>query len=227
MSNDKYSSLTPNSTYYGPHGNAVYHTDEHGRVTDWSAQVSDVREDRNAQAQRGLEGKNPEQSTAGHMLASSQGGSGEKYNMTPQNDAVNTRDYQAFERENAALHQAGYTVSLRGENSFFPGGVNVPDAYMVDREVSMNGEHLYTDHFSWTNTDMSQYENAGAQEVAGLQAQFDNPGAVIDNGEANMAINDGMGQAAGLGDAEESAAPAASGETEGDSSLSDADGLSI
>ena len=199
MENNPYSSLNPNTTYYGPH-QAEYHTDNYGRVASWYGQSVDDKEPRNFYAQRTLEGKNPEHSHAGHMLAVSQGGSGERFNMTAQNASVNCRDYRAFERENAALVQQGYTVELYGENTFFPGGVNVPDAYLVERDVSLNGEVVDVQHFSWSNADMSLYETEGQEEVAALQQQFENPGAYVYNEDMEIAVNYETGAVVDLND---------------------------
>lgn len=190
---NRHSSLTPDSVYYGPNGNAEYHTDKHGRVVSWNAFVTDIKEPRNEDAQRTLEGKNPDQQTAGHLLASSQGGSGEKYNMTPQNYYVNTRDYAAFEKENATLYSQGYTVQLRGSNSYFPTDENIPDAYMVSRDVYEGDTFLYTDHFSWTNTDMEEFEGLGDEETASLMDEFPNPGATIYDEENDIVVNQETG----------------------------------
>lgn len=201
MAKSMYSSLNPETTYYGPN-DAKYHTDNYGRVGRWSAQVSDQSEARNPYAQRSLEGKNPDQSHAGHLLASSQGGSGEKYNMVPMNDKVNTRDYRAFERENSELTQNGYTVTLTGSNSYplNSEGENVPEAIMVDREVSQDGQYLYTEHTSWTNLDMAELENQGEEEAAELSSQYENPGAYIYNEDENIVVNQETGAIIDVGE---------------------------
>ena len=184
--------LQPNETYYGPNG-AEYHTNEHGLVDRWHAQVSDESLTRNLYAQRTLDGKMPGYH-AGHFLAASQGGSGERFNLTVQNAMVNTRDYRAMERENAALYQQGNTVELHGSNSYLRDEV-IPDAYMVTREVTApNGAQVSVDHFSWTNTDMGLYEHTGEQEAAQLQEQFENPGAFVYNEEAGLAVNSETGE---------------------------------
>lgn len=231
MARSMYSSLNPNTVYTGPNG-AQYDTDEHGRIETWNAQVRDETAARNPYAQYTLEGKNPDQSHAGHLLASSQGGSGEKYNMVPMNDKVNTRDYRAFEKENDQLVQEGYTVNLSGSNAYAANseGKNIPEAIMVDREVSLNGEHLYTEHSSWTNLDMEEFEGKGETEAAELYDQFDNPGAFIYNDEEEIAVNYDTGEVVDVNGNDLSPADAASGmedsggESEG---LSDSDSMTL
>ena len=111
--NNPYSSLSPNFTYRDS-SHSEFTTDSYGRVVTWSGDVGTAAGQRNLSAQRTLEGKNSEQSDAGHLLATNQGGSGEKYNMVPMNEKVNRRDYRAWERENEALVRAGYSVHVKG-----------------------------------------------------------------------------------------------------------------
>lgn len=231
MARNMDSSLEPNAVYTGPHG-AQYHTDEHGRIGSWHAQVSDMKEARNPYMQYTLEGKNPDQQHAGHLLASSQGGSGEKFNMVPMNDKVNTRDYRAFERENQQLLQQGYTVDLFGSNAYAldSQGKNVPEAIMVDREVSLGEDRLYTEHVSWTNLDMEQFADKGELEAAELSDQFDNPGAFVYNSEEEIAVNQDTGEVVdvsgnGPGPADE-AQETESPETE-DEGISEGDSLTL
>lgn len=69
-----YSSLTPNSTYYGNHG-AIYTTDRWGRVTHVEAEPVPEKAPRNPYAQRTLEGKDGVSfQNAGHIIPASQGG---------------------------------------------------------------------------------------------------------------------------------------------------------
>lgn len=231
MARSMYSSLDPNTSYTGPNG-AQYNTDEHGRIESWSAQVSDETNSRNPYAQYTLEGKNPDQPHAGHLLESSQGGSGEKYNMVPMNDKVNTRDYRAFEKENDQLVQEGYTVNLSGNNAYAVNseGKNIPEAIMVDREVSLNGEQLYTEHSSWTNLDMEEFEGKGETEAAELYDQCENPGAFVYNDEAEIAMNYDTGEVVDVNGNDLSSADTVSemensgGESEG---LSDSDSMTL
>lgn len=229
MARNMYSSLNPNTSYTGPN-EAQYNTDEYGRIETWHAQVDDKTVARNPYAQYTLEGKNPDQSHAGHLLASSQGGSGEKYNMVPMNDKVNTRDYRVFEKENDQLVQNGYTVNLSGSNSYAvnSGGKNIPAAIMVDREVSLNGEHLYTEHSSWTNLDMADFEDKGNAEAAELYDQFDNPGAFVYNDEAEIAVNYDTGEVVDLNDLSSANTVSEIGNSSGESEgLSDSDSLTL
>lgn len=170
-----HSSLTPNSIYHGPNG-AIYYTDQYGRICHWSGEISSNAQIRNYYAQRTLEGKNPDQQHAGHLLASNQGGSGEKFNMVPMNAKVNQQDYRAWEKENEALYKEGYTVKLSGSNGYTPGlDTNAPEAIMATREVYKDDQYLYTEHFSITNFDIDDLEYVGEREALDLASEYNNP----------------------------------------------------
>lgn len=175
MKNKGYASLNPNSVYTGPN-DAEYETDQYGRIRNWSGKTSSEAQPRNLYAQRTLEGKNEEQTDAGHLIASNQGGSGEKYNMVPMNDKVNRRDYRAWERENEALKEEGYDVQLNGSLAYTTGkDTNNPEAIMANRDVYKDGQYLYTEHFSITNYDLDDLENVGEREAFELASEYDNP----------------------------------------------------
>lgn len=173
--NSPYSSLSPNFTYRDS-SHSEFTTDSHGRVVTWSGDVGTAAGQRNLSAQRTLEGKNSEQSDAGHLLATNQGGSGEKYNMVPMNEKVNRRDYRAWERENEALVRAGYSVHVKGSlGQLWECTTNNPEAIMASREVSQDGQFLYTEHFSVTNYDLDDLEHEGESEAYELAQEYSNP----------------------------------------------------
>lgn len=191
MANSLFSQLAPNSTYHGPN-NSVYHTDEYGRIVSWEGEISSTAEPRNYAAQRNLPGKNDMQSHAGHLIATSQGGSGEAYNMVAQSAALNTRDYRAFERENAQLYASGAQVHLSGSLTYISSptpGVNIPDALMVDRTVTYSDGRQDVSNHSQTNLDMSEFIDKGEAKSAELMDQTPNPGAYIYNEENQTAYN--------------------------------------
>lgn len=197
MANRIYSSLEHNATYYGPHGDCTYHTDQYGRVAEWSGRSVDEKEDRNPYAQRSLEGKSEEFRDASHLMGRTHGGSGEKYNLIPQDSALNQRDYKAFENENEQLRNAGYTVTLHGYNSFLfeKEGINVPDGIMVTRDLSdKDNNTVDTSHHSWSNYNAAAYENAGEKEASALMDEFENPDAFIFNEDENIAMNNTTGE---------------------------------
>ena len=75
------------------------------------------------------------------------------------NAKVNTRDYRAFERENHKLLEEGYTVRLEGSSHMGSSKLR-PDGIMVTRSVyDSDGNLGIGEHFSWTNTDMSKYQD--------------------------------------------------------------------
>lgn len=150
--------LKPNQTYTA-HG-ATYHTDSNGAIRFWSATLSGSRQaaQRSPSHQRHLPGK-LEGDHAGHYLAASEGGSGLADNLAPMDAKVNTRDYRAFERENRKLLEEGYTVQLEGSSHMGSSALR-PDGIMVTRNVyDSDGNLQDREHFSWTNTDMSQYQD--------------------------------------------------------------------
>ena len=150
--------LKPNQTYTA--NGATYHTDESGAIRSWSATLTGPQQaaPRSLSHQKNLPGK-LEGDHAGHYLAASEGGSGLAENLTPMNAKVNTRDYRAFERENHKLLEEGYTVRLEGSSHMGSSELR-PDGIMVTRSVyDSDGNLVDREHFSWTNTDMSKYQD--------------------------------------------------------------------
>ena len=150
--------LKPNQTYTA--NGATYHTDESGAIQSWSATLTGPQQaaPRSLSHQKNLPGK-LEGDHAGHYLAASEGGSGLADNLAPMDAKVNTRDYRAFERENHKLLEGGYAVRL--ESSSHMGSSELrPDGIMVTRSVyDSDGNLVDREHFSWTNTDMSKYQD--------------------------------------------------------------------
>lgn len=200
--NSPYSSLKANATYQAP-DHASYHTDSNGRIMSWSAIPSTEAGKRNQYAQRTEEGKNGEQHDAGHLLAASQGGSGEKYNLVPMAETVNRRDYRAWERENEVLVQQRYDVYLRGSLAYSQGSAsNNPEAIMVSRDVYKDGTYLYTEHFSITNYDLDDLEGVGEKEAFEIASQYDNPAAHYYEKEKDTVYNVSSGNGKNTGEAE-------------------------
>ena len=195
-----YSSLAPNSTYYGNHG-AVYYTDNWGRVTHAEPDAVAEQAPRNAEAQRTLEGKDPEfYRDAGHIFPSSQGGSGEKFNLTAQNEKVNQRDIHAFEQETDQMLAEGKQVHLKADITWPENGVAQPEAYLYTREtIGPNGEVVDREYTSMPNADMAQFPHFGP-EAASLASEYDNPGAFIYDEEQDIAVNPETGAVVDVSD---------------------------
>lgn len=150
--------LKPNQTYTA--NGATYHTDENGAIQSWSATLTGPQQTapRSPSHQKNLPGK-LEGDHAGHYLAASEGGSGLADNLAPMDAKVNTRDYRAFERENHRLLEEGDTVRLEGSSHMGSSKLR-PDGIMVTRSVyDSDGNLVDREHFSWTNTDMSRYQD--------------------------------------------------------------------
>ena len=150
--------LKPNQTYTA--NGATYHTDGSGAIRSWSATLTGPRQaaPRSPSHQKNLPGK-LEGDHAGHYLAASEGGSGLADNLAPMDAKVNTRDYRAFERENHKLLEEGYTVRLDGSSHMGSSKLR-PDGIMVTRSVyDSDGNLVDREHFSWTNADMSKYQD--------------------------------------------------------------------
>ena len=149
--------LNPNNTYRS--GKGVYRTNENGAIYSWSADLSGTgtSSPRNLSHQKNLQGKY-EGDHAAHLIAASEGGSGKVENLVPMDAKVNTRDYRAFERENHRLLKEGYQLRLEGEN-FLASSKDRPEAFMVARSVyDRDGNLIDKEYFSWTNQDMSQFQ---------------------------------------------------------------------
>ena len=150
--------LKKNNRYQS--GKATYETNENGAIRSWSADLFGVTESaqRHYSHQQNLQGKY-DGDHAGHLLSSQEGGSGKVDNLVPMNGKLNTRDYRAFERENHQLLKEGYRVQLEGSN-YLASSENRPEAFMVTRSVyDKDGNFLGKDHLSWTNEDMSQFQD--------------------------------------------------------------------
>lgn len=164
--------LVSNNTYTV--NGTTYQTDAKGRISSFSGKTAADSAPRSPSSQRNLPGKQPGED-AGHLMASSQGGSGKADNLVRMNHQVNVRDYRAMERENDAFMKEGKEVTLHGSVTY-PGESNWPDSFMVTREVTDPATGATdVEHYSWTNTDMAQFE--GEEDWISLADEFPNPGA--------------------------------------------------
>ena len=154
--------LKPNMIYEA--NGASYETNGAGGIKSWSATLDGkaTPSEYEYSYHRNLAGKNQEMGVfddAGHLVAREQGGSGKSDNLVAMEKHVNRRDYRAFERENNQLLQEGYSVRLSGVN-YMPDDAVRPQAIMVTREtLDENGNVVATDHFSWTNLNMEEYQD--------------------------------------------------------------------
>ena len=164
--------LVSNNTYTV--NGTTYQTDAKGRISSFSGKTAADSAPRSPSSQRNLPGKQPGED-AGHLMASSQGGSGKADNLVRMNHQVNVRDYRAMERENDAFMKEGKEVTLHGSISY-SGESNWPDSVMVTREVTDPVTGATDEEYcSWTNIDMAQFE--GKEDWISLADEFPNPGA--------------------------------------------------
>lgn len=173
--------LTADTTYTV--NGSTYTTNENGCISKFTGKPTLDSAPRSASSQRNLAGKETGDH-ASHLVAASNGGSGKVDNMVPMDGKVNTRDYRGFERQNNDLLRDGKEVTLHGELAYHDQS-NRPDAIMVTREtVDPVTNQTDIEHFSWTNTDMAQYENN--HDWVALADEFENPGAVIVDDQGNI-----------------------------------------
>ena len=136
-----------------------YQTNQDGKITHFSGELSQESSKRHQADQNNLEGK-WKTDHAGHLVARENGGSGYVDNLVPMDGKVNTRDYRAFERENNSIMKEGYNVQLDGD-VYYSSNEKRPDAFMVTREVKDDqGKVVDREHFSWTNIDMAEFEDS-------------------------------------------------------------------
>lgn len=162
----------------------TYTTDSQGRISEFHGNLSNVSAARAPNHQANLEGKQSGEH-AGHLIAASQGGSGKVDNMVRMDAKVNTRDYRGFERSNDKLldnnkdvHLDGYLANPKGEG-------NRPDAIMVTRTATdPNTGKSEVDHFSWTNYDMTEFDNDFSW--VDIAQGYDNPGAIAVDENGNI-----------------------------------------
>lgn len=238
MARSMFSSLEPNTTYTHPSSHGEYHTDEYGRVAKFSADpriTSKEERERNTENQRTLEGKGPGYEHAGHLVSDRHGGSGEKFDIVPMQEAVDSRDYAAFEKETDGILQRGYNVHYNGEICYSGAetveGVNRSEAIMVERQTidPESGAVVDRDYTSLTNMNMTEFENVGNRESEELMAEFSNPNAVAYDEEADLILDEATG-AVISGPAETDALEEASvdGEAQSESAAeTDTDSLSL
>lgn len=160
-------------TVYTANG-TVYQTDASGRIVSFRGSLSTDSVARSLSHQKNLPGKMPGEDS-GHLVASSNGGSGKIDNLVRMDSTVNRRDYRAMERENTTLLKEGNEVELHGSVTY-SGKTNWPDCFMVTREVTdPNTDAKDTEHFSWSNVNMEEWE--GSETWVSLASEFSNPGA--------------------------------------------------
>ena len=149
-------SLKKNITYKT--SDISYQTNDKGKISHFYGDLSNTSAKRHVADQVHLKGK-VDGDHAGHLVASEDGGSGYVDNLVPMDGKVNTRDYRAIERENKAIMNNGYNVSLDGD-VYYSSNQDRPDAFMVKRETkNAKGEVIDREYSSWTNDDMSKYDN--------------------------------------------------------------------
>lgn len=170
--------LKPNHEYElnGNH----YFTDHLGRVDWWYGHPIDQKAPRDFKAQRDLENKEPGEN-AGHIIAARHNGYGAGANLVRQDQAVNQRDYAAFERQTDDLLQEGKDVRLYGSISYI-GNSNQPAAQMTTRDtMAPDGIHVTdTEKVNHDNIDKSVFEDQPENDHwAALAEEYDNPNAVI------------------------------------------------
>lgn len=139
--------------------------------------IQDEKASRNASIQRnaGGDSRQPDDH-GGHLVPASQNGTSNEVNISAQNGKVNTRDVRAVERGETQDVRNGAEIQTE-RIAFCSHDPNRPDAYMFnDRETMPDG--TTTDiHSSFTNTDMSLY-----QDDTGLEHAADSFDAAKESG---------------------------------------------
>jgi filamentous hemagglutinin len=122
--------LEPNTGYVLDNGHS-YITDVAGRVKEVGGELNLNKMDRN-KYQQGCVNKCGEiGDDAGHLIASSLGGSGDKINLVPQASTLNRQDWRDMERYFEAELKAGKTVNMKIEVGYPPGGSARPNNFLV------------------------------------------------------------------------------------------------
>lgn len=132
----------------------------------------------------------------GHLVPSSQNGTPGSINITAQNGKVNTRDVRAVERDESAVVKNGANIQTE-RTSYCSNDPNRPDAYMYNDHVTMPDGTTHDIHHSWTNVDMSQYnDDIGLEEAPDSYDAAKNSGytkeeynSILENAE-NIDISD-------------------------------------
>jgi len=93
----------------------------------------------------------------GHLVPACTNGSPDKLNITAQDAKVNTRDIRAVERNEKAAQKAGDVIMTERIAHCFS-DPDRPDAYMINDTVIGSDGKTRLVSSSFTNTDMSQYD---------------------------------------------------------------------
>lgn len=121
---------------------------------------------RNSYNQRIAGGKSRQPTDqGGHIIAASHNGSPDKINITAQDAKVNTRDIRAVERNETSALRSGDSITTERIAHCYS-DPNRPDAYMINDTVVGSDGITRNVSSSFTNTDMSQYDDDLDQDVS-------------------------------------------------------------
>lgn len=128
--------------------------------------IQDDKASRNASIQRnaGGDSRQPDDH-GGHLVPASQNGTSNEVNISAQNGKVNTRDVRAVERGETQDVRNGAEIQTE-RIAFCSHDPNRPDAYMINDHETMPDGTTTDIHSSFTNTDMSQYQDDTGLEHA-------------------------------------------------------------
>lgn len=137
-----------------------------------TGQLQDETAARNSYNQRiaGGESRQPTDQ-GGHIVAASHNGSSDRINITAQDAKVNTRDIRAVERDETSALRSGDTITTERIAHCYS-DPNRPDAYMINDTVVGSDGITRTASSSFTNTDMSQYDDDLDQDVSPSDDSF-------------------------------------------------------
>lgn len=159
------------------HNGYTYTTYDTGTVTAKGKTV-DIKEPRSPSAQKNAGGDSKLSTDhGGHLVPASQGGMKDGANISAQDSKVNTRDVRAVERQETAAVRNGMEISTE-RTSYCGNDPNRPDAYMINDTVTKSDGSTYNVHHSFTNTDMSRYN----ENYEGLENAPDSYEAAKDTG---------------------------------------------
>lgn len=169
------------------HNGYQYDVYENG-TTVARGEIQDVKADRNPKNQQkaGGESRQPDDH-GGHLVPASQNGTSDSINLFAQNSKVNTKDVRAVERSETKAVRNGAAIETE-RIAYCYNDSNRPEAFMINDRVTMSDGTVYNVSSSFTNCDMSQYEqDMGDTGLENAENSYD---AAKNSGISEQEFND-------------------------------------
>lgn len=128
--------------------------------------LQNKKAERNGYIQKTAGGESRQETDhGGHLVPASQNGTSNRINIFAQNAKVNTRDVRAVEREESKAINNGTIINTE-RIAVCDVDPNRPSAYIINDHVIMLDGSEHDIHHSFTNADMSKFDNDAGLDKA-------------------------------------------------------------